>query len=67
MILVIRDEEVAMAKLEALEGVGVLVLAIAMLAAFTLRMSVPAPEVLRAQTAPRIVMVHPTIDVAPVR
>ncbi|BDG03750.1 hypothetical protein [Anaeromyxobacter oryzae] len=55
-----------MAKLEALEGVGVFVLAIALLAAFTLRMSVPPADVLRAQTAPRVVTVHPTI-VIPVR
>jgi hypothetical protein len=52
-----------MAKLEAFEGLGVLILAVAMLAAFTLRMSVPPADVLRAASAPRIVTVHPTVVV----
>lgn len=50
-----------METVEALEGVGVLILAIALLAAFTLRMAVPPPDVLRAASAPQVVMVHPTI------
>jgi hypothetical protein len=52
-----------MAKLEALEGIGVFVLAIAMLAAFTLRIMVPPPDVLRALNAPHVVTVHPTVFV----
>ncbi len=52
-----------MAKIESLEGVGVFVLAIALLASFTLRMSVPAPEVLRAASAPHVLVMHPEIAV----
>ena len=53
-----------MAKLEGFGGVAILILAVATLAAFTLRMSVPPDDILRASTAPRIVTVHPTVVVA---
>ena len=52
-----------MAKLEALEGYGVLVLAVALLAAFTLRMANPPADVLRAATAPRAITVLPEIAI----
>lgn len=52
-----------MSKLEALEGYGVMALAIALLAAFTLRMSNPPVDVLRAATAPRAITVLPEIAV----
>lgn len=52
-----------MAKLEALEGYGVLLLAVLMLAAFTLRMNNPPPDVVRAATAPRAITVLPEIAV----
>jgi hypothetical protein len=56
--------EEAMAKLEALEGISILALAVAMLAAFTLRMMVPNADILRAATAPALVSVHPGIVVS---
>jgi hypothetical protein len=52
-----------MVKLEALEGYGVLVLALAMLAAFTLRMANPPLDVVHAASAPRAITVLPEIAV----
>lgn len=52
-----------MAKLLELEGYGVLVLAIALLAAFTLRMANPPADVLRAASAPRAITVLPEIAI----
>jgi hypothetical protein len=52
-----------MVKLEALEGYGVLVMALAMLAAFTLRMANPPRDVVRAASAPRAIAVLPEIAV----
>lgn len=52
-----------MTKLEALEGYGVLVMALAMLAAFTLRMANPPLDVVRAASAPRAITVLPEIAV----
>lgn len=56
-----------MAKVESLEGVGVFLLAIALLVAFTLKMSVPAPEVLRAQSQSHRVAFSAEIEVPAAR
>jgi hypothetical protein len=48
-----------MARLEALEGYGVLALAVALMAAFLLRLAVPPPEVLRAAGAPAVAVALP--------
>jgi hypothetical protein len=50
-----------MEKVEALEGYGVLVLAIALLAAFLLRLAVPPPEVVRAASAPTVSVALPEL------
>lgn len=52
-----------MSTLERLEGYGVLLLAVLMLAAFALRMNNPPPDVLRAAGAPRAIAVLPEISV----
>lgn len=52
-----------MVKLESYEGYGVLVLALAMLAGFTIRMANPPLDVVHAATAPRAVTVLPEIAV----
>lgn len=52
-----------MARLEELEGYSVLVLAIALLAAFMLQLSVPPTQTLRAATAPQISTVLPEVAV----
>ncbi len=52
-----------MLKLVALEGYGVLALAVALLAAFLLRLANPPLDVVRAATAPRAVTVLPEISV----
>lgn len=56
-----------MAKRETVEGVGILVLAVAMLAAFTLRMMTPNADIVRAASAPVVVAVHPAIEVPTAR
>ncbi len=56
-----------MVKLEALEGYGVLVLAVAMLVAFTLRMSNPPADIVHAANAPRAITVLPEIAVPSAR
>lgn len=63
VVWVAFQEELAMLKLEALEGVGVLTIAVALLAAFVIQLSVPRAEVLRALEAPRVLAMHPAIDV----
>ena len=52
-----------MVRLEALEGYGVLVMALAMLVAFTLRMANPPLDVVHAASAPRALTVLPEIAV----
>lgn len=52
-----------MANQEALEGVGILTIAVALLAAFIVQLSTPRADVLRALEAPRVAALHHVIDV----
>ena len=52
-----------MAKLEALEGYGVLVLAVALLATFLLRVAVPPAVVNRAASAPVVRVALPEMQI----
>ncbi len=52
-----------MAKLETLEGYGVVMLAVGLMAAFLLRLAVPPPEVLRAASAPTMGVALPELHV----
>ena len=56
-----------MTRLVALEGYGVLTLAVALLAAFVLRLANPPLDVVRAATAPRAITVLPEISIPTVR
>jgi hypothetical protein len=58
-------EEVVMARVEAVAGYGVLVLAVAMLAAFTMRLAIPPAEIMRAADAPHVMMLHPELTISP--
>jgi hypothetical protein len=56
-----------MMRLVALEGYGVLTLAVALLAAFLLRLANPPLDVVRAATAPRAITVLPEISIPSAR
>ena len=56
-----------MTRLVALEGYGVLMLAVALLAAFFLRLANPPLDIVRAATAPRAITILPEISIPPAR